>query len=168
MFGTLKESAKGIWNTIKDVLKGLPRQMLEWGKDMIQGLIDGIWSMIGSLGGVVGKIADKITSFLHFSRPDEGPLREYESWMPDMVDGLSNSLRKASPQLISETRELAQGMSDALNIQTGYSGASRAGGNGFDNMVSAFKEALSEVNIVLNDEVAGEFVDKTVTKLIYT
>ena len=88
--------------------------------------------------------------------------------MPDMIDGLSNSLRKASPQLIGETKALAQGMSDALNIQTGYSGASRVSGNGFDNMVSAFKEALSEVNIVLNDEVAGEFVDKTVTKLIYT
>ena len=126
------------------------------------------WSMIGSLGDVVSNIAGKITSFLHFSRPDEGPLREYEEWMPDMIDGLSNSLRKASPQLIGETKALAQGMSDALNIQTGYSGASRVSGTGFDSMVSAFKEALSEVNIVLNDEVAGEFVDKTVTKLIYT
>jgi hypothetical protein len=35
-------------------------------------------------------------------------------------------------------------------------------------MVDAFKEALEGVKIELDDEVAGHFVDKTVTRIIYT
>lgn len=35
------------------------------------------------------------------------------------------------------------------------------------SMVSAFKEALGQVKIVLDDEIAGEFVEKTVTKVVY-
>ena len=85
-----------------------------------------------------------------------------------MVEGLSESLRKASPQLINQTRALASGMSDALNVTAEYGGATGIRGNSYGDMVSAFKDALSEVEIVLNDEVAGNFVDKTVTKLIYT
>jgi phage-related protein len=90
--------------------------MLNWGKDMIQGLIDGIKNMIGKVGDAVKGVADKIKGFLHFSRPDEGPLREYEQWMPDMIRGLTSSLDKASPSLINKVKDLAQDMSDSLKI----------------------------------------------------
>ena len=59
-----------------------------WGKDMIQGLIDGIRSMIGKVKSVVKDVAKAISDFLHFSRPETGPLREYETWMPDMINGM--------------------------------------------------------------------------------
>jgi phage-related protein len=72
--------------------------------------------MIGKVGDAVKGVADKIKGFLHFSRPDEGPLREYEKWMPDMIRGLTSSLDKASPSLINKVKDLAQDMSDSLNI----------------------------------------------------
>jgi hypothetical protein len=34
-------------------------------------------------------------------------------------------------------------------------------------MVEAFKQALREVNIVLDDEVAGRFVTDTVERVVY-
>ena len=143
--------------------------MVKWGKDMIQGLIDGIKGMIGKVGNAVKGVADKITSFLHFSRPDEGPLAEYESWMPDMVQGLSDSLKKASPDLINQTKALASGMSDVLNIDTSINrtvtGGNYAGNT--SNLVEAFKQALSEMKIELDDEEMGKFVDRTVSKAIY-
>ena len=36
------------------------------------------------------------------------------------------------------------------------------------SMVEAFKEALYQVKIEMDDEEMGRFVDKTVTKLVYT
>ena len=36
-----------------------------------------------------------------------------------------------------------------------------------DRMVSAFKEALSEMKIELDDDEVGRFVDRTVTRLVY-
>lgn len=38
----------------------------------------------------------------------------------------------------------------------------------YDSAVDAFKEALSDMQIILDDETAGKFVEKTVTRLIYT
>lgn len=109
-------AAKGLADNIINGIKHLPKEMLNWGKDMIQGLIDGIKNMIGKVGDAVKGVADKIKGFLHFSRPDEGPLREYEKWMPDMIRGLTSSLDKASPSLINKVKDLAQDMSDSFKI----------------------------------------------------
>lgn len=76
-----------------DYLKSLPKQALQWGKDMLDGFIQGI---VGSVGGVINAVKDvgsAIASYLHFSRPDVGPLRNYETWMPDMLSGMAQSIR---------------------------------------------------------------------------
>lgn len=157
-------AASGLVNNIIGTISSLPGQLYNWGVDMVQGIANGIRNAIGYVTSAVSSVAEKIKSFLHFSRPDEGPLAEYESWMPDMVEGLSESLRKASPELISQTEALANGMSDAFNANGGISAS---GGRSYDSMVEAFKDALSQVKIEMDDEEMGHFVDKTVTKLIY-
>lgn len=157
-------AASGLVNNIIGKIRSLPGQLYNWGVDMVHGIANGIRSAIHKVTSAVSDLAKKIKSFLHFSRPDEGPLAEYESWMPDMVDGLSDSLRKASPELISQTEALASGMSDAFNVN---GSVSASGGRSYDSMVEAFKDALSQVKIEMDDEEMGHFVDKTVTKLIY-
>ncbi len=157
-------AASGLVNNIIGTISSLPGQLYNWGVDMISGIANGIRSAIHKVTSAVSDVAGKIKSFLHFSRPDEGPLAEYESWMPDMVEGLSDSLRKASPELINQTEALASGMSDAFNVNGGIS---TSGGRNYDSMVEAFKDALSQVKIEMDDEEMGHFVDKTVTKLIY-
>lgn len=81
-----------------------------WGYDMIQGFINGVNSVKNSLTNTVKKVAGSIRSFLHFSRPDEGPLRDYETWMPDMIDGLSRTLTDALPILDNAV----EGVSDTI------------------------------------------------------
>lgn len=158
-------AASGLVNNIINTIRSLPSQLYNWGVDMVKGIANGIKSAIHHVTDAVSNVANKIKSFLHFSRPDEGPLAEYESWMPDMVEGLSDSLRKASPELINQTEALANGMSDAFNVNGSISAS---GGRSYNAMVEAFKDALSHVKIEMDDEEMGHFVDKTVTKLIYT
>ena len=157
-------AASGLVNNIIGRISSLPSQLYNWGVDMVRGIANGIRNAIGYVTNAVSSVANKIKSFLHFSRPDEGPLAEYESWMPDMVEGLSDSLRKASPELISQTEALASGMSDAFNVN---GSVSASGGASYKAMVEAFKDALSQVKIEMDDEEMGHFVDRTVTKLIY-
>ena len=163
--GEMAKVGKAIINGIKH----LPSAMLNWGKDMIQGLVNGIKSMIGAVGDAVKGVADKIRNFLHFSRPDEGPLREYEEWMPDMINGLSASLEKASPSLINQTKALAKGMSDSLKINGSVNGnINGVATTGYSSdLVGAFKQALSEMKIEMDGDEMGKFVDRTVTNLVY-
>ena len=125
--------------------------------------------MIGAVGDAVAGVANKIKNFLHFSRPDEGPLREYEEWMPDMINGLSASLEKASPSLINQTKALAKGMSDSLKINGSVNGnINGVTTTGYSNdLVGAFKQALSEMKIEMDGDEMGKFVDRTVTNLVY-
>ena len=98
-------------NKAIEFITSLPDKFLQWGKDMIQGLVDGIRSMIGAVQDAVESVADKIRSFLHFSRPDEGPLREYEKWMPDMMKGMAAGIRanmwRIQDQLKALTADMA-------------------------------------------------------------
>ena len=40
-------------------------------------------------------MANTIRSHLHFSVPDEGPLTDFESWMPDFMNGLAEGIEKS-------------------------------------------------------------------------
>ena len=143
---------------------------------MIQGLINGIKSMVGNVGNAVGNVANKIKNFLHFSRPDTGPLREYEEWMPDFIQGLSDSLEESSPQLVNQVKQLSSDMSQAMNPNLAINGSnfgetSSSSINSkmnYNSLVEAFEEALSNMKIELDDEIAGKFVRKTVEDAIYT
>lgn len=92
MAGALKDAVTGGMRSAIDFLKGLPKQALKWGIDMISGLVDGIKSKISDVVGAVADVAGAIASMIHFSRPDIGPLREYEKWMPDMMSGLAKGI----------------------------------------------------------------------------
>ena len=48
--------------------------------------------MLNKVGDAAKSVANKVKSYLHFSKPDEGPLRDYETWMPDFVEGLAKKL----------------------------------------------------------------------------
>ena len=107
----ISDSIVNGFNTAIDFIKSLPGKALQWGKDFIQGIIDGITSMIGSVVDTVSGVAKKIGEFLHFSRPDKGPLHDYEQWMPDFMSGLADGINKAKSKVIGAVKGLAGDMS---------------------------------------------------------
>ena len=182
--GKLGEKAGEIITKIKDTLMELPDKAKKWGKDMVQGLIDGIKSMLGNVGNAVNKVAEKIKNFLHFSRPDIGPLRDYETWMPDFVKGLAETMRGSSGILENATLDLANDMTNSLLSNTsralrGLNAGIQSSLNPTINpsiaydlnyklMANAMKEALQEVQVELDDRELGRFVDKQVSEEVYS
>ena len=99
LVNTVREFAGNIGKSVMDginsaieFITSLPGKAIQWGKDFIGGLADGIVDAAMGLVEKVKGIADQIASFLHFSRPDTGPLREYEKWMPDFMAGLAKGI----------------------------------------------------------------------------
>lgn len=91
----------------------------KWAGDMIDGFINGIKNGINKVGEAAKSIANKVKSYIHFSRPDEGPLAEYEDWMPDMIDGLVLGIQSNSYKISDTMRNLASSMdiSDKLVVR---------------------------------------------------
>ena len=117
VMGTISQTVQSIWENIRtgiaDIIgqiyttiqtgldnavayvKDLASQAFTWGKDLVMGIVNGIKSCISAVADAVTSVADKIRSVLHFSVPDEGPLTDYESWMPDFMEGLAKGIRQS-------------------------------------------------------------------------
>jgi len=63
-------------------------------------------------------VADKITSFLHFSVPDEGPLTEYQSWMPDMMKGFAEGIAGSEDTVLDKIRSFAGDVAALMQTAT--------------------------------------------------
>lgn len=93
MKGALTSGFKSVLDGGINYIKSLPAKFIEWGKDMIMGLVKGITGSVGAVVGAVKNVASTIATYIHFSRPDVGPLRLYEQWMPDFMSGLVKGIR---------------------------------------------------------------------------
>ena len=116
MIGNIGSKIWEIIQHIGSVLGQLPGKAIQWGRDMISGFADGIMQFANRILDRVRNIANNIRNLLHFSRPDEGPLRDYEKWMPDFIQGLTTTLRRAEPMLLNEVNSLASKMNSDFTL----------------------------------------------------
>jgi len=84
----IKEIVTTIVGFVKDAMGGMVEKAKTWGKNIIQGLIDGIKSMFGGITNAVDSAADIVKDYLGFGSPTKkGPGRDVMKWGPNMVDG---------------------------------------------------------------------------------
>ena len=91
-------------------ITGLPGQAVHWGQDFVNGIANGIRSCIGNVTNAVSNVANTIRSWLHFSRPDEGPLHYYEEWMPDFMKGLATGIEKSQGLVADAMKDVQMDM----------------------------------------------------------
>ena len=133
-----------------------------WGADLVTGLAKGITDGGGIIAKAVSWIGGIIKGFLHFSRPDEGPLREYEKWMPDMIQGMADGIRDNAYLL----QEAAADLGGKLKMQLQYDVGSA---NGFAQVATNSRTvSMSGINVnVYPSEGMDEerFAQYTITRL---
>lgn len=165
------DGARMMFDAVVDGISGLPGRVASIGSDIVSGIWDGI-------SGAAGWLADKVSSFAS-----------------GILDGMKNALGIHSPSRLfrdqvgkyiaqgigvgfeSEMGHVTQQMQDAMPDASAFSiggtmapvayQSASAGFGGYDGIVDAVVEALGRVHIVLDDEVAGKFVERTVTNAIY-
>ena len=102
----VRDKINGVKSVIEDgmnqamqYLASLPSRFFTWGHDMIQNLIDGIKSKFEDFKNTVVEIADTVAEYIHFSEPDKGPLSNFHTFMPDMIDMMVNGINQGIPKL---------------------------------------------------------------------
>lgn len=177
MWNGIKSTVSGIYNTIKsgfdnavNFIKNLASSAFNWGADIINGIVNGIKSCIGKVKDAVCSVADTIKSFLHFSVPDEGPLTEYESWMPDFMHGLAKGIEKSKSMVTDAVSGLAADM--VINPQVNAGQMAFAGGGSvssadLSSLVGAIREAVGGASgnngdIVIPVYLGGTMLDEVI------
>lgn len=98
-----------------------------WGGDLVKGVASGMVT-VAAKSGILTKalkfVGGLIRGFLHFSRPDKGPLRDYETWMPDMVHGMADSLKNNAYVLRNAARDVSSDLQTQMQYDVGMASPS--------------------------------------------
>lgn len=154
---SVKNKVTGVYTAVKngiskavDYIKELPSKALQWGKDFIGGFIDGIANKASELTGKIGDLAGEIASFLHFSRPDVGPLHYYEQWMPDFMRGLAAGIEQNRGLVTNAISGLASDMTLSPSVQMAAGNASTTELRGLRSEVRQLRGALASMQVVMD------------------
>lgn len=163
------EGARNMFNAVVNGLTSLPGRVASIGSDIVHGIWNGI-------SGAAGWLADQVKSFA-----------------TGILDGMKNALGIHSPSRLFRDqvgKYIAQGIGEGFTAEMGsvvgqmqdampdpsafasdqqvaYGSSVTSGYVANSSVVDAVIEALERVHIVLDDEVAGKFVERTVTNAIY-
>ena len=124
------------WNSLVDTLKALPKKFLDYGKNIIQGLIDGINKGIENAKKTVGGLAKAIIDKFTTETDIHSPSKVFEQFGIYIDQGLANGITAA----VSYVTTAMQGAVDA--VQEKGQALIAAGSTQATNYVTGFLNGL--------------------------
>lgn len=95
----LVESAVEIMTRFGEGILGFVETAKNWGHDLIDNFVSGIKDKINSVVNACKDIAGTIADYLGFSEPEKGPLSNFHTYAPDMIDLFTEGLEDSKAQL---------------------------------------------------------------------
>lgn len=126
----LVEAGKEIIGNIKDGFMQKIEDAKNWGRDLIQNFIGGITEKWNALKEKIVGIADMIKGFLGFSEPEEGPLSNFHTYAPDMMELYARGIENAKGRVIEALRGAAGDFEAAIQPQVNLQAAPAAAAGG--------------------------------------
>lgn len=163
------EGARNMFNAVVNGLASLPGRVLSIGSDIVHGIWNGIsgaggWLM-SQISNFASGVVDGIKGFFGIHSPSRVMRDQVGKYIAQGIgEGFSDEMGSVVGQMQDAMPDPSAFVSDP---QIAYSGYSAAGTVANSSIVDAVIEALERVHIVLDDEVAGKFVERTVTNAIY-
>jgi len=147
-FGRMRDAAVSRAKSLASWMRGLPGRIrralgnlgsLLWGagRNVISGLIRGITSKLGDIGGAMGRITQKIRDHLPFSPAKEGPLSG--SGSPDIAGakigamiaaGVTSSRGRVAAAMADVTGTIGAAQQSAFTVRRPGGGSVVRGGDG--------------------------------------
>ena len=163
------EGAANMFNAVVNGLASLPSEIYSIGSNLVQGLWNGISDMVGWIGEKIKGFGDSVLSglknFFGIASPSKLMRDKVGKYIAQGIgEGFTDEMGSVVGQMQDAMPDPSAFVSDQ---QIAYSGYYAAGTVANPSVVDAVIEALGRVHIVLDDEVAGKFVERTVTNAIY-
>lgn len=127
-----KENWDKAWNSLVDTIKNLPAKFLDYGKNIVQGLIDGINNGIENAKKTVGGLAKAIIDKFTTETDIHSPSKLFEQFGIYVDQGLANGISAAIPYVSTAMQGvvaavpekgqalIAAGSTQATNYVTGF------------------------------------------------
>lgn len=84
-YKNLLEMGENLANKVGEGIKNIGASAVQWGRDLIDNFVSGIKNAIGKVKDAVSSVASTVKDFLGFSEPEKGPLSNFHTYAPDMM-----------------------------------------------------------------------------------
>ncbi len=115
-----KENWDKAWNSLVDTIKNLPAKFLDYGKNIVQGLIDGINKGIENAKKTVGGLAKAILDKFTTDTGIHSPSKVFEQFGIYIDQGLANGITAALPYVEQAMTNLANVVQQKGNEMIDY------------------------------------------------
>lgn len=153
-FGSIPDRIRGFF-------AGIGTWLVDAGRNLIQGLINGITSMIGSIGSTIGNIASKITGGFASLLGIHSPSTVFEGFGENTGQGYINGIKSKTADAISAVKSLVSipsaGVVTVAGVQSVSAAASSGGSRSLSNgdvqaLVEAFRQGAPQQGVTINNQ----------------
>lgn len=103
MLSSIKQVGRDMLNSVKSGIMEKVQDAKTWGKDLIDNFISGIKEKWETLKSTLKDLAGTVKDFIGFSEPKLGPLSNFHTYAPDMMDlfakGIKDNEKKVTGQI---------------------------------------------------------------------
>ena len=150
--GNIWDDVKRIWGNVMDFFKNI--DLKQTGKDIMQGLIDGLWKMADkvwqSAKDIANGIGDKIASILKLGSPSKLLMGMGENTGEGLAIGIQNSIGKVKRMASKMGKMAIPEINMGTNQSTGTSSSKQMTVNIHSPKALDIREASREFNKTLN------------------
>lgn len=104
-FYKITEKGRELVDSIKEGFQKKVDEAKTWGKDLIDNFVSGITQKWEDLKNSVLNVAQTVKDFLGFSEPKDGPLSDFHTFAPDMIDLFIKGLQQGQKRLQTQLEE---------------------------------------------------------------
>jgi len=154
---TLRNTISSAVSSVYTTFNTLVSNAWRWGSDLLQNFINGITTKIYGLVNTLLNIGNTITNYIGFSEPDKGPLSNFHTFAPDMMDLFTRGIEQNEGKVLSAVGNLAGGISDAMQNEDFAIGPISVSDidysmNGFaDRIVDGFETMLDRLQAIADN-----------------
>ena len=117
--GAAASAAEDMAFRVTDAFLGLAGSAADWGADLVSAFTAGIESRAQSLRSAAESLAGIVRGYLHFSEPDVGPLADFHTYAPDMMELFARGVRDGAPLVTAELERAFARVPEAAGFDFG-------------------------------------------------
>lgn len=94
LFTNLVPLGKDVVNKVGEGIRWCLNEAATWGRDLMDNFIGGIKQKWEDLKSAVSDVAQTVKDFIGFSEPKKGPLSNFHTYAPDMIDLFAQGMKE--------------------------------------------------------------------------
>ena len=153
----IRSSLSSISSNMSSTFNSLKSNAYTWGSHICDNLYNGIRNGISKVVSAAKSLASSIRSYIGFSEPEKGPLSDFHTYMPDMIDLMVKGINDNKSRAVGAISGVAAAISDevqngdygTVGISTEAQVSSSLAGFG-DTIANSFAELMNRLQAIAN------------------